>query len=178
MEFKKSLLSAVAGAALVAFAGGAYAADEDKSPGAMGPGATSPRETVPPAGGAVMPSTPSDRLGAERAGQAAHPPGFIMGKSVLNTEGEKIGTVSKIDGDNVIVSVGGFLGIGSHDVALPWSQLRLSGTGDDARLQTALTKEELKAMPEYKEPAAGSTRSSPSGVGSGNGATGGSRTTR
>jgi hypothetical protein len=177
MEFRKSLLSAVASAALMALAGGAYAADEDKSPGTMGPGATSPRESVPPAGGAIMPATPGDRLGAEQPGRAAHPPGFIVGKSVLNTQGEKIGSVSKIVGDDVIVSIGGFLGIGSHDVLLPWHQLRLSGIGDDAKLQTALTKEELKAMPEYEEPETGGVRSSPSGS-MGGSTTGGSRTTR
>src|SRR6185295_18687039 len=78
-------------------------------------------------------------------------PSFIVGKAVTNAAGDKIGTVDKIDGNNVIVSVGGFLGIGSHDVSLPFSQLTLTGTGDDAKLQTALSRDELKAMPEYSD---------------------------
>jgi len=178
MEFRKALLSAVAGAALIGFAGGAYAAgDDDKAPSTLGSGAASPGETVPPPGGAIMPSTPTDRPGAEQLNKKGHPPGFIVGKPLLNPQGDKIGTVSKIEGDNVIVSVGGFLGIGSHDVSLAWNQLRLSGMGDNAKLWTTLTQDELKALPEYEEPKSGGIRTSPSGS-MGGAAAGDSRTAR
>ncbi len=75
----------------------------------------------------------------------------MVGKTVINTDGDKIGEVSKIIDDQVVVSVGGFLGIGSHDVALNWKELKTTGSGDDMKLETALTKDELKNMPEYKE---------------------------
>jgi hypothetical protein len=90
---------------------------------------------------------PSDRIGAK----PTQPPASIVGKDVVNAAGDKIGSVTKIDGNQVIVSVGGFLGIGSHDVALAWNQLSLSGSGNQQKLETALSKDELKAMPEYKE---------------------------
>ena len=83
--------------------------------------------------------------------QPALPPESVVGKTIVNAEGDKIGEVTKIAGDQVIVSVGGFLGIGTHDVALSWNQLKTTGSGDDMKLETTLTKDELKNMPEYKE---------------------------
>jgi hypothetical protein len=46
-----------------------------------------------------------------------------------------------------IVGVGGFLGLGEHDVAIPLDQLNLAGD----RITTAMTKEQLEALPEYDE---------------------------
>ncbi len=88
------------------------------------------------------------------SGKPATPPKSIVGKDVVNTKGEKVGEVSKLSGDQVIVSSGGFLGIGAHDVAIPWSQVTMQGAGDKAKLQISMTKDELKQMPEYKEPKA------------------------
>jgi hypothetical protein len=47
------------------------------------------------------------------------------------------------------VSVGGFLGIGDKDVALPLNDLQL-GQGE-AYLMSAATEDQLKQMPEYDE---------------------------
>ena len=176
MEFRKSLLSAAAAAAVLALGGGAYAADDQKSPPAQvaqaapgGPstpssppsgssmgGSSSDQPSASPGSSSSSPSAPGTSGSLQTSPSSSAPPGFVVGKSVTNAQGDKIGTVSKIEGNNVIISVGGFLGIGSHDVSVPWSQLTLSGTGDDAKLQTALTRDELKAMPEYKEPESGS----------------------
>lgn len=182
MEIRKSLLGAVAAAALIAGAGGAYAADENStmSPGtpsgSMSGSSTSSDSIKSPSEASPAPTTPlpGDRssagsMSSAQAGKPAQPPGFIVGKEVVNAQGDKIGTVSKIDGSNVIVSVGGFLGIGSHDVSLAWNQLSLSGTGDQAKLQTSLTKDELKAMPEYKadSSSSGTMRNGNSATGTG-----------
>ena len=113
------------------------------TPGAE-PKAMPPSATGKPS--AMSPATPSTA-----AAQPALPPEAVVGKEVTNAEGDNIGKVTKIVGDQVIVSVGGFLGIGTHDVALTWSQLTATGSGDDMKLQTTLTKDELKNMPEYKE---------------------------
>ncbi len=72
----------------------------------------------------------------------------LRGKDVVNVEGDTIGEVKGIQGDNLVVSVGGFLGIGARDVALSRSQVSVTGVGDDQKLVTSLTKDELKAMPE------------------------------
>jgi hypothetical protein len=80
----------------------------------------------------------------------------LLGQNVYNDKDEKIGEVEDViisPEKNIsygIVSSGGFLGIGSHDVAIPASQLRM---GDNGRLQLpGATKETLRAMPpfEYK----------------------------
>jgi len=78
------------------------------------------------------------------------PPQAVIGKDVTNVMGETIGKVTKIDGEQVIVAVGGFLGLGAYDVALDWSQFKTSGDGDDIKLQTTLSKDQLKKMQEYK----------------------------
>lgn len=72
----------------------------------------------------------------------------LKGKDVVNLEGDTIGEVKGIQGDNLVVSVGGFLGIGARNVALSRSQVSVTGVGDDQKIVTSLTKDELKAMPE------------------------------
>jgi len=151
MQFKNIVLNATAAAALLAFAGGAYAAGPEPDTAAPPAAGAGPSSTMPPPPDVMAP--PSDRLGAK----PTLPPASIVGKDVVNAAGDKVGSVSKIDGNQVIVSVGGFLGIGSHDVALAWNQLNLSGSGDQQKLETSLSKDELKAMPEYKEPRSSST---------------------
>ncbi len=98
------------------------------------------------------------------------PPKSLVGNDVINAKGEKIGEVSKIEGDQLIVSSGGFLGIGTHDVAIPWSRFTMQGAGDKSKLEVSMTKDELKQMPEYKEP-----KAAPAGgtAGTTGGATGG-----
>ena len=56
----------------------------------------------------------------------------IVGQDIYNQNGEDIGEISELILDpktgqvqQVIVSVGGFLGIGERNVALPWNELKL-----------------------------------------------------
>ena len=78
----------------------------------------------------------------------------LIGQKVKNAAGETIGDIDSVilDKDGkaaaVILGVGGFLGMGEHEVALKWSQLNIS---DGGRVVTAnLSKDQLKALPEYK----------------------------
>ncbi len=48
------------------------------------------------------------------------------------------------------MSVGGFLGVGSKNVAVKWSDLKVGRDGKDLLLMTDWTKDSLKAMPDYK----------------------------
>ena len=50
----------------------------------------------------------------------------------------------------VVVSVGGFLGVGAKDVAVKWSDLKFSRDDKSIVIVTGWTKESLKAMPDYK----------------------------
>jgi len=98
----------------------------------------------------------------------------FKGTDVIGTNNEKIGDVSDIlfdkDGKVLayIVGVGGFLGIGSKDVALmPTAfQVKPPTDKDNMKLQLAMTKDELKAAPDFKaynppRTAAGGTGSAP-----------------
>jgi len=78
----------------------------------------------------------------------------IIGSSVMNDAGETIGKVDDLivsPDDNksayVILSVGGWLGMGTHLVALPYDNLKISSS--KITLPGA-TKEALKAQPEFK----------------------------
>jgi hypothetical protein len=60
--------------------------------------------------------------------------------------------VIKADGamDEVILSVGGFLGIASKYVAVPYSDLKITHDGKTLKILTKGTKESLKALPDYE----------------------------
>ena len=78
----------------------------------------------------------------------------LVGKDLKNLRGDKIGEIDAVivgeDGKvaAVIVGVGGFLGMGEREVAIDWSDFQIRGNGDD--LQTNMTKNDLKSLPEYK----------------------------
>jgi len=80
--------------------------------------------------------------------------GDLKGKPVLNERNERIGTIDDliIGKDRVlfgILQVGGFLGIGSHFVAVPYQSLQI----DEAPIKIVLpgaSKEALKNLPEFK----------------------------
>ena len=80
--------------------------------------------------------------------------GDLKGKPVLNEKNERIGTIDDliIGKDRVlfgILQVGGFLGIGSHFVAVPYQSLQI----DEAPTKIVLpgaSKEALKNLPEFK----------------------------
>ena len=77
----------------------------------------------------------------------------ILGQHVFNDANEKIGEVEDIiitpekSLSYAIVSSGGFLGIGSHDVAIPAAQFKLS---NDRLVLPGATKEKLRAMPPFE----------------------------
>lgn len=50
----------------------------------------------------------------------------------------------------MVVSVGGFLGVGTKDVAVKWSDLKFTRDGRSLVIMTSWTKDSLKAMPDYK----------------------------
>jgi sporulation protein YlmC with PRC-barrel domain len=76
----------------------------------------------------------------------------LLGKHVYNDKNEQVGKIEDIiispkrNVSYAIVGAGGFLGIGSHDVAIPAAQFKM--TGDKIVLPGA-TKEMIKAMPAF-----------------------------
>ena len=77
----------------------------------------------------------------------------MLGKAVYNDSNQKIGNVDDIiiSPDQkvsfAIIGVGGFLGIGKHDVAIPMNHLKTEG---DRFILPGATKEALKALPEFE----------------------------
>ena len=80
----------------------------------------------------------------------------LIGASVRNMQNENIGTVDDLvvgaDGkiSAAVVSVGGFLGMGTRYVTLDWSALTVARDGNTIVVKTNATKDALKNMPEYK----------------------------
>ena len=78
----------------------------------------------------------------------------LIGRNIKNADGETIGEIKSIyinkDGkvDSVMVSVGGFLGVGDREVRIAWSDLRITDNGE--KVMVNMTKDELKAKPEYR----------------------------
>ena len=84
---------------------------------------------------------------------------MLTGAPVYDGNEEWIGEVSEIlltDAgavDGTVIDVGGFLGIGEKPVELKIGDVNIlrEDGGDDVRVYTALTKEELEAMPSYND---------------------------
>lgn len=173
----KRLLMTTAAASLLAIGAGAYAQDNT---GATGQSQQPPVVTPPtsnqgggttdmnnPAAPAADPATPA--APAAEATPASPPPGDavisaqsdgevradqIIGMTVYNAEGEKVGTVHDIlldkDGKatGVVLSVGGVLGVGAKAVGLTWKEIDVNP--EQQQVQIAYTKDQLEAAPDFK----------------------------
>jgi len=80
----------------------------------------------------------------------------LLNETVMNEANESIGDVNEVlissDGKvaAVIVGVGGFLGMGEKDVALPFENLKFAMDKDNDLVVTSnVTKESLQAAPTY-----------------------------
>lgn len=77
----------------------------------------------------------------------------LIGRNIQNAQNETIGEIKSVmlnqngSVDTVIVGVGGFLGVGEREVALGWKDLNVSDNGE--KVTTSMTKDQLKALPEY-----------------------------
>lgn len=82
----------------------------------------------------------------------------LIGASVFDAAGDSVGNVSDLvlapgDGvSDVIVDVGGFLGIGSKSVALPLAEAEVlwNQETDSVRVHLPMTREQLEALPEHQ----------------------------
>ena len=79
----------------------------------------------------------------------------ILGKDVYNDTGEKIGEINDLivapnkSVSYAIVGVGGFLGMGEKDVAVPFSSVRASEKNNKWYLVLNTNKEALKTAPGF-----------------------------
>ena len=110
--------------------------------------------TGPPPPGAAISPLPAPAATADTR--------KLIGRKIQDAQNETIGQITSIyigpDGHvdsvgaikKVVVSVGGFLGMGAKDVAVNWSDIRFSRDDESVVLTTTWTKDSLKEMPDYK----------------------------
>ncbi|MBM1817734.1 PRC-barrel domain-containing protein [Pseudosulfitobacter pseudonitzschiae] len=79
--------------------------------------------------------------------------GDLLGKSVYEPNGDSIGDIDYVLGSegsaNVVIGIGGFLGLGEYTVAVPLDELTFDAESQNVQMDT--TKEALKALPEFDE---------------------------
>jgi putative membrane protein len=79
----------------------------------------------------------------------------LIGKTVVSSNGENVGEIEDIVLNKedkavlAVISVGGFLGIGEKQVAVPFNDLKQGE--NEAILMSAASEEQLKGMPAYKK---------------------------
>ena len=78
----------------------------------------------------------------------------VIGSTVVNDANETVGTIDDLivtPGERVpfaVVSVGGFLGMGTKYVVIPYNSLQVKDK--DHMLLAGATKDSLKALPDFK----------------------------
>jgi hypothetical protein len=108
-----------------------------------------------------------DRPAVERDGYAEADMATVADMTADDLEGSYVygandETVGEIDGlvmgedgkvAEVVINVGGFLGIGEKPVAVTWNELQVlqNAEGDDVRIYIDSTEEALEAQPEYQQ---------------------------
>jgi sporulation protein YlmC with PRC-barrel domain len=82
----------------------------------------------------------------------------MIGKNVENSSGEELGHINDVivseNGEvaGAVIGVGGFLGIGEKNVAVPFETISTAMKGDDESVVVLnATKEELQAAPDYTD---------------------------
>ncbi len=147
---RKLPIAAVAALALMAGGASAQTSTSDNTARAPAPGATATPAAKPTS--AVNPLTQED---VSR----------IDGTGVYGSDNTKVGHISATlmnpsnkQIDRLVVSSGGVLGVGSHQVAIPVDQF--SWDGDKGVFKLSTTVAELKTKPEWIEGAQTATGSS------------------
>ena len=124
-----------------------------------------PDKTTPKVAPGASTDAPSAKLAPTSMGE--HRASNVMNVSVKNATGESVGSVNDLLLDSggkithVIVGVGGFLGIGEHNVALKFDQVQLGRDSNNRLIAVAkVSKESLQTAPEWKDPSAASSQTS------------------
>lgn len=92
----------------------------------------------------------------ERLGAAEMTEEVLRDAAIYGPDDETVGTVAHLHGSGpaaqVVVDVGGFLGIGAKPVALSITQLDfMRDEAGEVHAVTSMTKDQLKALPEHRD---------------------------
>jgi hypothetical protein len=150
---RKLMLTTALGGLMISAAWAQAPATQDH-PAASPPAASAPQSDAAPkadassAKGSFVNSQKPDQWLASK----------FKGTDVVGTDNQKIGDVSDILFDKsgkieaFVISVGGFLGVGSKDVALPPSSFEIvKGSNNQAdKLKVSMSKDELKSAANFE----------------------------
>lgn len=81
----------------------------------------------------------------------------ILGKTVRDSAGKEMGRIVNVIVDRasqpraVVIDFGGFLGVGSRKIAVDWAALRMGDAAKPEQMTLDLSREQVRAAPEYKE---------------------------
>jgi hypothetical protein len=146
MGIKAALAALALATALPSTIGAAFS--EDAQPSAAsnppaGPPTSAPQPSAPPAAVTILNN---------------HEVESILGREVVSSAGEDMGRVVDVLVDRrgqvraAIIDFGGFLGVGSRKIAVDWSALHFPPPEKpDAKITLELTRDQVKAAPEYQE---------------------------
>jgi len=96
----------------------------------------------------------------------------LKGVDVLGSDDKKIGDISDIlvskDGkvEAYLISIGGFLGVGAKEVALPPSSLQLTQDNNTWKAKVSMNKDQLAQAPDFQRHSDRSTTTGASSAGS------------
>jgi sporulation protein YlmC with PRC-barrel domain len=128
---------------------------------------TTTPDTTSPSAPATQPAEPANPPGMKSADEVkakdeaqtdGHLASSLMGASVYNSTEDNAETIGKVsdlvmhkDGKvvSVVVGVGGFLGIGSKNVAIDYSQVRWEQGNGNWWIVVPTTTDQLKALPDF-----------------------------
>ncbi len=101
----------------------------------------------------AMDKAAGDKYSSSEANVPLAPNRDLAGRDVKNLRGEDVGEIDELVINRTsnevyaVISVGGFMGIGDKDVAIPLKDLTVGS--DDAVLMSQKSEEQLKNMPAY-----------------------------
>jgi sporulation protein YlmC with PRC-barrel domain len=118
-------------------------------PPGMTPSHTTPATTTSPANAGSTASSTSKYFTTDHQVRVSK----VVGASVYNDQNQSIGSIDDVlmsdndhKADMAVVSVGGFLGMGSKLVSVPFDQLKIE---NDKVVMPGASKASLEGMPEY-----------------------------
>lgn len=146
-----SVLAMMTGAAYAQGAGNQLNMQQDNKSTMSSPSTAAPSTTAPSSS-----MSDSTTTGTVTAGQGMASAESMMGKTVVGSDGEEIGEVEDVIMDSasgqarqLVISSGGFLGIGEKQIAVDFSNAQPGAEDDEIKLSN-LTRDQVKDMPEFE----------------------------
>jgi hypothetical protein len=112
-----------------------------------------------PAASVSQPHNQSDMRFLQQQANSEWRSSKLVGTSVTGSNNQNIGEINDLLVDSsgtvkaVVVGVGGFLGVGEKDVAIPFNAIKITRkSGDDAidKITVSYTKQQLNDAPSFK----------------------------